>query len=467
MSTPTSTGPTSPKIMIAGGGIGGLFMGLLLEKAGIDYEIFESSKEFLPLGAACGLSYNIMAAIDQLGLLEEVKKISTTVEINTIFKQDMEVIREIRLRENKQGTGYDTLVTSRPEFHSLLLTHIPKDKIHMGKKIVALQQDSENVTITCEDKSTYTADILIGADGHYSDVRKALYKDMEKDDLSPKIKTDDPQVHILSYLGVAEDLDPANYEGLGEEESHSDTIIGEGRGETWRYFTCTDNRVAWRFDYQSSTMTTEDIEAWKNSDYLTFPKEEINPEIRKFELAIMGNLGQMFDATPKERLSKVVLEENVPQSWYHKRTVLIGDAAHRTLPNFGALNAILDTIILSNALYEIPSVNQKNITRAFEEFYVERFPSDERDLSPKQQSATIMAGKTWLDTAGRFVMMKMVPKYFKERSLEYICQYRPQILFLPRVESKGTVQSTPQRPSKKYAALLKTQASAAPVATAV
>lgn len=78
-------------------------MGVLLEKAGLDYQIYESSTEFLPLGAACGLSYNIMAAVDQLGMLEDLNKISTTVEINTIFKQDMEVIREIRLRENKLG----------------------------------------------------------------------------------------------------------------------------------------------------------------------------------------------------------------------------------------------------------------------------------------------------------------------------------------------------------------------------
>ena len=107
----------------------------------------------------------------------------------------------------------------------------------------------------------------------------------------------------------------------------------------------------------------------------------------------------------------------------------------------------------------MPTVSQKHVTLAFEEFYAERFPTEERDLSPKQQSATILAGKTWLDTAGRFLMMKMVPKYFKERSLEYICQYRPQILFLPRIESKGTVQSTPQKPSKKYAALVKSQGS--------
>jgi len=41
----------------------------------------------------------------------------------------------------------------------------------------------------------------------------------------------------------------------------------------------------------------------------------------------------------------------------------------------------------------MPNANHKNVTRAFEEFYDERFPTDERDLSPRQQSATILAGK--------------------------------------------------------------------------
>jgi hypothetical protein len=44
----TTKGP--PRVLIAGGGLGGLFLGILLEKAGIPYEIFERSAEIKPLG---------------------------------------------------------------------------------------------------------------------------------------------------------------------------------------------------------------------------------------------------------------------------------------------------------------------------------------------------------------------------------------------------------------------------------
>lgn len=41
---------TPPKVLIAGAGLGGLFLGILLERAGIPYEIFERSIEIRPLG---------------------------------------------------------------------------------------------------------------------------------------------------------------------------------------------------------------------------------------------------------------------------------------------------------------------------------------------------------------------------------------------------------------------------------
>lgn len=98
---PDSAPIKEPKVLIAGAGIAGLFMGVLLEKAGIEYEIFERSGQVRSLGSAVGLGFNVMPVMDQLGLLEELKSISKPIEGTTIFKEDMEVIREIRLRDNR------------------------------------------------------------------------------------------------------------------------------------------------------------------------------------------------------------------------------------------------------------------------------------------------------------------------------------------------------------------------------
>ncbi|KAF9190696.1 hypothetical protein BGZ51_008338 [Haplosporangium sp. Z 767] len=435
-----------PKVLIAGGGVAGLTMAILLEKAGIEYQLFERHGTIArPQGSAAALSFNIMPLMDQLGLLEELLSMSNTLDGTTIFKEDMEVIREIRLRNNKRSYGYDTLVTNRPDFHALLSSRVPKEKILLNKQIVALDQDSESVTITCADMSTYTGDILIGADGVYSAVRELIYKELEKEGTPPKVEQEEPKILYMSVMGTTSPLNPSNFEGLDDHISHCDTIVGEERGLTWRYFTIPNNRICWRIDFQSSDMEAKHSEGWTNAEYNTFDVTTLPQEWRRHKLAIMGELGDLFDNTPKENISKVVLEEKTFETWKHGRTVLIGDV----------LNPVLDALVLANALYDMPTANQKFITRAFEEYYAERFPTGKKELTPPQQLNLVMAGKTWLDSVGRYCLLKLMPKYYKEKSLEYYLSYRPQAVFLPRLEDKGEVPMTPQRASKKYAAQMK------------
>ncbi|KAF9961313.1 hypothetical protein BGZ65_010953 [Modicella reniformis] len=440
-----------PKVLIAGAGIAGLFMAILLDKAGIEYEIFERSGEVRHIGSAIGLGFNVMPVMEQLGLFEELKSISKPIEGTTIFKEDMETIREIRLRDNRALTGYDTLVTSRSQFYALLSSRVPAEKIHMNKEVVALTQNTESVTITCADGSTYSGDILIGADGAYSSVRRALHSQMNEEGVLSKTDEESELIsHYMSVMGTTNPLNPRSYEGLDDKESHCDTVISEERGLTWRYFTIPDNRVCWRLDLQMKDMDPKLYEGWLNADYNTFDVNQLPEAWRTHKLPIMGELGDLFDNTPKETISKVVLEEKLFETWKHGRTVLIGDA----------LDAILDAVVLANLVYEIPTAYPKYITKALDEFYLERFPTTKKELNASQQLSTVLAGKTWLDSAARYVLLKLVPRYFKEKSLEYALQYRPQALFLPIVESKGSIQNTPQRPSKKYTTYLKARGAA-------
>jgi hypothetical protein len=66
-------------------------------------------------------------------------------------------------------------------------------------------------------------------------------------------------------------------------------------------------------------------EGWLNADYNTFDTHQLPKEWRHHKLPIMGELGDLFDNTPKEAVTKVVLEEKTFETWRHGRTVLIGD----------------------------------------------------------------------------------------------------------------------------------------------
>lgn len=57
--TTTRTSDELPRVLIAGAGLGGLFLGIQLERAGIPYEIFERSTEMRPLGKSrCEVGIN-------------------------------------------------------------------------------------------------------------------------------------------------------------------------------------------------------------------------------------------------------------------------------------------------------------------------------------------------------------------------------------------------------------------------
>ncbi|KAF9961312.1 hypothetical protein BGZ65_010952 [Modicella reniformis] len=465
----------SPKVIIAGAGLGGLTMALLLEKAGIDYKVLERSHVVRPLGSATGLGFNIMPLCEQLGILEDMKTISNVVEGTTIFKENMEVIREVKLKDSKALSGYDSLIMSRIDLHALLLSRVPKKKIFMGKKVLSILQDEHKVTVKTSDGLSYDADILIGADGAYSAVRQNLYKQLTKEGQLPQSDSEQLKVCHCSVLGTTSSLDPKKFPKLKDNFSHCDTIIGTNRLETWRYFTIPNNRVCWRIDIQIDADSYDESNKVDNAEYAPESCGMIPDECRSFPLPINGTMGDLIDATPKESISRVVLEEKIFTTWHHTRTVLIGDACHKMLPNFGragrrydtdeylkaylgALNAMMDAVALANALYEMPSASLKDTNAAFEEYYENRFPSMAGELAASQQMSKVMAGQSRMDSITRHVMLKYLPKYFQEKNFEYDASERPQATFIPRIEDRGTLPASAKKESQKYAGLMEAKA---------
>ena len=103
-------------------------------------------------------------------------------------------------------TGYPSLVFTRIDLHKFLLSQVPKEKISLGKKIVAVEQTESTVTIRCLNSESFSGHLLIGSDGAYSGVRKSLYKTLEKDGRLPLADAAKLKVHHMSILGTTDPL---------------------------------------------------------------------------------------------------------------------------------------------------------------------------------------------------------------------------------------------------------------------
>jgi 2-polyprenyl-6-methoxyphenol hydroxylase-like FAD-dependent oxidoreductase len=68
-------------------------------------------------------------------------------------------------------------------------------------------------------------------------------------------------------------------------------------------------------------------ELFKSSDWVPQENRKMMDSIRHFKTPY-GTIGDLFDVTPIDRVSKVYFEDQLFETWNHGRTVLIGDGMH-------------------------------------------------------------------------------------------------------------------------------------------
>lgn len=109
----------------------------------------------------------------------------------------------------------------------MLWRHVPRENIHLGKKIVSFDQDEKDVVVRCADGSTYNGHILVGADGAYSTVRQHLFKILKnKGSLSA---ADDGLLPFNSVclVGQTDVLDSEEFPDLKSNQSEYYSILGD------------------------------------------------------------------------------------------------------------------------------------------------------------------------------------------------------------------------------------------------
>ncbi|KAF9391886.1 hypothetical protein CPC16_003799 [Podila verticillata] len=444
-----SDNTSKPKVLIAGGGIGGLTLGILLNKAGVPFKIFERNYDVKQLGSAIAVGTNAMPLFKQLGIYDEFVKLAKpttqvhviTDELDPVYTMDFGFLEEL--------TTYESYIIPRPDLYDLLLRQVPEENIYTGKTVYNFDQDKKSVLVRFADATKHYCDILVGADGAYSKVRKTLYRSLEAENKLPASDNAPLPFKAVCLVGETGPLDPEEFPDLKDELCKDYSIVGTKNMYTWCTFTTKKNTLCWMvIEFLDKEVSRED-DSDHYSEWGPQAAEEMCNKVRDFNVpggkdGKVHTLGDLIDKTPKELISKVLLEEKLFNTWYHGRVVLLGDACHKLVPSSGqgGVSAMHDAIALANWIVSLESPSMVDVENAFKEYHAERFPiaKDEFDTS---QGFTDILGKGYRSTLTRFVLGWLPASVFRKIIIK-MSLVRPQASFLPLIEDKGTLEKVPQ-----------------------
>ncbi|KAF9349130.1 hypothetical protein BGX26_012536 [Mortierella sp. AD094] len=348
------------------------------------------------------------------------------------------------------SVGYDAIVFSRPDLHNLLLSRVPAEKIHYGKKVASVEQNEKKAILRCSDGTTYEGDILIGADGAYSAVRQSMFDDMQKEGTLIKSDTESLDMGYTCLVGTTLPLNPEKYPALKDSHSHFSVVVAEGKPHSCTILSIPGNRICYGIVIQ---LTPEEREtAFKNSEWSSQSVDTTLAKIVHHKVPFGGTLGDFINATPKELISNVYLEEKMFETWTHGRVALLGDACHKMLPSAGqgAVNAMQDAVILANCIYDLASTSRTDVVVALKDYKQQRYSHAKDAIDNSANAGKLLYGQTWFEKLLRKVVFGWMPKWLEENNLNKSAAYQPQVTFLPLVPKKGTIQLTPQKMSKRY-----------------
>ncbi|MCJ0766141.1 flavin-dependent oxidoreductase [Variovorax terrae] len=172
--------------IIVGGGIGGMAAALSLQAAGIRAHVFEAAPQIAALGLGIHLQPNAVRELTELGLADELERQAVRIEELAFYsKRGQRIWSEPR--GQKAGYRWPQYAINRGTLQIILLTaakaRLGTDRIHTGHRLVGFDQDDQGVTAHFIDSTTgaplppVRGDILVGADGIHSVVRKHFYPD--------------------------------------------------------------------------------------------------------------------------------------------------------------------------------------------------------------------------------------------------------------------------------------------------
>jgi 3-hydroxybenzoate 6-monooxygenase len=314
------------RILIAGGGIGGLAAAFVLGRAGHAVTVLEQAAEFGEIGAGIQLGPNIFRMFAYLGLTEKINSLAyfpPAMGMRDVRTGEQVVRLEMGDAARAAYGGFAYGVIYRKDLHDVLLNAcraLHNITLRTNAGVASFTQDASQVTAVLKDGEQVKGAALLGADGLWSNIREAIVGDgkprvsgyravLKKEDVPPELWSDEVQL-------------------WGGEKTHLVTYPLR-RGELF-------NLVA----VFHSNKYDEGWDTYGDNSELTERFADAHPTVRALMAKI--NLWKMW----------VLCDREPVKNWSQGRVTLLGDAAHPMLQYLaqGAGQAIEDAVVLGKAI---------------------------------------------------------------------------------------------------------------------
>jgi salicylate hydroxylase len=322
------------RILIAGGGLGGLTAAIALLQRGFKVAVYEQAPELKELGAGLTLAATAMRVFESVGLWPRIREIATHGQgLAFVHYRTGELLQgQFDLEWSRKPESPEQAAHAhRADVHALLVETVQALDPHalrLNKQLVSVEQDGAGVRARFADGETAQGDLLIGADG----VRSAVYRSAFRTDnpatftgvmaircLMPRDATVEPYLsrgRAVNYVGPGR-----NFHRYGVRDGTVLNCVALATTDAWRE------------------------EGWTNPcsrEAFMALYEDFHPDVRG-----------LIAHAPEPGTFKWALYAREPlPTWTSGRVTLLGDAAHPMLPYLGqgATAAIEDALVLARAL---------------------------------------------------------------------------------------------------------------------
>ncbi|WP_030218568.1 FAD-dependent oxidoreductase [Streptomyces sp. NRRL WC-3626] len=317
------------KIAVVGAGYGGAAAAKALSLLGAEVNVYEQANRIREVGAGIGLRPATMNRFREWGIFDAIAKVTSPSEYFEILTATCDPI----MKETWPAAGEQTHthLIHRGDFIEALLGVLPAGMVHLGHKLEKVEDKGDRSVLTFADGTSVEADLVVGADGIKSVVRRELFSDQ-----GPVFAGEHAYRAVIS-------LDAAH--GMVDDDNLRMYI---GRG-TKLYLLPLRHRGQVSFDITAlcpdGTWTPQ------------VTKDDLLKTVEGFDERLVSIARGLDMDTVNVR---AVYDIDPVDTWHSDSVVLVGDSAHSMLHHQGqgANSAIEDGGALADALREADSVKE-------------------------------------------------------------------------------------------------------------